>query len=334
MRNFFYTIPILFFLATVAQTGCSKDDGILWNTLAHVFRNAYENRETIRWHQKHAWKAEEFFDDPKVIALCNAIDAKDLKEIDRLVASGADANAKGKGNMTPLLWSFSEDNQEVFKRILEHGANPNVVVTSDFNTKGIHLGDSVLHFAAGMAYPNFFKYVMQHGGDPNLIDKDGDSPLKSVLRSTRSNKQEDVQLLIDAGANLDYGIDTGDTASYMSLLSGRYSITLQLLEAGASFHYFDEKKGYSFVHRIVPNPFRKKPPGDIAIAIPEEEPYRERILEWLEANGVDLAEIRKDFEIWAKGGKLSPERIAELKKRSEDELASKRAAKENKAMKE
>ena len=35
------------------------------------------------WHEKFGWKAEDYFDDPKVVALCHAIESNDLKEIDR-----------------------------------------------------------------------------------------------------------------------------------------------------------------------------------------------------------------------------------------------------------
>jgi hypothetical protein len=42
------------------------------------------------WHQKCGWKAEDYFDDPQVIALCKAIEANDLAEIDRLIAAGVD----------------------------------------------------------------------------------------------------------------------------------------------------------------------------------------------------------------------------------------------------
>ena len=62
-------------------------------------------------HQRLKWKAEDFFTDPGVISLCKAIEAKNLKEIDRLVKSGnVNVNAKGRGNMTPLLWRFPRVN--------------------------------------------------------------------------------------------------------------------------------------------------------------------------------------------------------------------------------
>ena len=82
-------------------------------------------------HQRLKWKAEDFFKDAGVVSLCKAIEAKDLREIDRLVKSGVNVNAKGRGNMTPLLWAFPMG-EEVFKRILDLGADPNVVFSENF----------------------------------------------------------------------------------------------------------------------------------------------------------------------------------------------------------
>ena len=41
------------------------------------------------WHAKHGWKAVNHFDDPEVVELCGAIEAKDLAEVKRLVNAGA-----------------------------------------------------------------------------------------------------------------------------------------------------------------------------------------------------------------------------------------------------
>ena len=61
------------------------------------------------YHQRCGWKAVDCFTDPKVIALCRAIEANDLAEMERLVQAGADVNARVKGNMTPLLWAFPDN---------------------------------------------------------------------------------------------------------------------------------------------------------------------------------------------------------------------------------
>ena len=72
-------------------------------------------------HERLKWKAENFFSDPGVISLCKAIEAKNLKEIDRLVKSGVNVNAKGRGNMTPLLWAFPMG-EKVFKKNARTGS--------------------------------------------------------------------------------------------------------------------------------------------------------------------------------------------------------------------
>ncbi len=115
-------------------------------------------------HQKYGWKAEDYFDDPQVIALCNAIETNDLKELDRLVAAGADVNSEGKGKMTPLLWAFPDNKLERFKKLLELGADPNVVIESDFDTRGgMSAGDSVTHMACKTEFPGYFEAVFKHG---------------------------------------------------------------------------------------------------------------------------------------------------------------------------
>jgi len=41
------------------------------------------------WHAKVGWKAGDYFEDPKVIALCDAIEANEVAEMKRLIAAGA-----------------------------------------------------------------------------------------------------------------------------------------------------------------------------------------------------------------------------------------------------
>ena len=116
-----------------------------------------EDRERTP-HELMGWKAEDYFEDRKVVALCKAIEADDVTELDRIVKEGADVNAKGKGNMTPLLWAFPGGKLDRFKRILEHGANPNVLITSDLGTKGqVFLpGMSVTHMACDTGFDGFW----------------------------------------------------------------------------------------------------------------------------------------------------------------------------------
>jgi hypothetical protein len=176
-------------LALLMITGCGRLVGM---------------RKTF--HQRCGWKAEDYFTDPKVIALCHAIEANDLAEMERLVQAGADVNAQGKGNMTPLLWAFPDDHLPRFKWLLEHGADPNVKIESEFNTRGFMVpGDAVTHFVCKTAFPGYFEAVFEHGGDPNLrTSRYEDVPLTLVIKGGGGgNRAEMIRKLVAIGADPD-----------------------------------------------------------------------------------------------------------------------------------
>jgi ankyrin repeat protein len=108
--------------------GCSDPAQSLIRKVAARVTNA-------PWHELHGWKAADFFTDPQVIALCDAIAANDVARMKERIAAGADVNARGKGNMTPLLWAFVDNKPERFRLLLEAGANPNVYIESDFGIR-------------------------------------------------------------------------------------------------------------------------------------------------------------------------------------------------------
>ncbi len=74
----------------------------------------------MRWHAQAGWKAEDYFQDPAVVALCKAIEDNNIKEMERLIAEGADVNALGKDGMTSLLWAFPDRKIERFACLLRH----------------------------------------------------------------------------------------------------------------------------------------------------------------------------------------------------------------------
>ena len=89
-------------------TGCKEENrkniAILTAAIKSGISQSFPDKRSF--HQRFRWNAEDFFDDPQVVALCRAIEAKDLREIDRLIAAGADANALGRDNMTPGAFSL------------------------------------------------------------------------------------------------------------------------------------------------------------------------------------------------------------------------------------
>lgn len=250
------------------------------------------------WHEKFDWTAEDYFDDPQVIALCEAIEANDLDEIDRLVAAGADVKAKGKDNMTPLLWAFPDDKPERFKKLLELGADPNVIVESDFNTKmsGILPGDSVTHLACSTWFPKHFEYVFQHGGDPNLWHREKHkTPLLLLLVGPARDKQEKVQRLIDLGANLDANKDdeyTGGRTPVMVAVSAfaQFDIALQLLEAGADYKAYKTNTNSKLIHTVALAERR------LPQCTPQQRDDYRKLVDWLEAHGESLEQAKADIE--------------------------------------
>ena len=196
-------------------------------------------------HQRSGWKAEDFFTDPKVIALCHAIEANDLAEMDRLVRAGADVNAQGKHKMTPLLWAFPDNHLPRFKWLLEHGADPNVKIESEFNTGGFMLpGDAVTHFVCKTAFPGYFDAVFEHGGDPNLRTRRyEDAPLTLVIKGGGGGDREGkIRALIAAGA--DPNMFSGQIVPTVNAVTwgGQYGLANLLLDLGAD-HRVCEKNG-------------------------------------------------------------------------------------------
>lgn len=166
--------------------------------------------------------------DPQVAALATAAQDGRVAEIDRLVAAGVDVNAKGFGRTTPLYWALRHFNKTGYSRLLEHGASPNVE-TAD--------GDSVMHFAAGWIEPEWFELALQHGGDPNLPrSRDRRAPNRTpIFDSLDGGRTEHLQLLINAGADVNRKDHEGQTPLEYAIRRGKYESAYQLLEAGADY---------------------------------------------------------------------------------------------------
>lgn len=193
------------------------------------------------FHDNFGWKAEDFFTDAKTIALCQAIEADDLKEIDRLVAAGADVNDRGTGNMTPLMWAYPDNKIARFKRLLEHGADPNVVITTNLNVpSGFQPGKSVTYISAGTWFPGYFSEVMEHGGDPNLKGPHGEMSLHAIVRGPVADKIERIRLALKHGADIN-SVDLSHRTATVAAVSwgGQYGLALSLLELGSDPNVLD-----------------------------------------------------------------------------------------------
>lgn len=219
------------------------------------------------------------FSDPEVAKLAKAAARGDVSTIDKLVDAGVDVNAKGEDGMTPLIFAYRKNSKKGFLRLLERGADPNAQDRK---------GNSAISLAASDKEDSeWLKMVLKHGGNPNLVDEidsldflRGATPLSNAAES---KNLENVELLIQAKANLDHQDQAGMTAM-MRAASFRWYVAVDtLLRAGADWR-----------------PKRKKESGGQNLAFicleykpsrkdyPKEYEYWERVLAFLKAKGVDL----------------------------------------------
>ena len=195
--------------AVLVLTGCSDPAQGLVRKVAARVTNA-------PWHEQHGWKAADFFTDPQVIALCDAIAANDVARMKKLIAAGADVNARGKGNMTPLLWAFVDNKPERFRLLLEDGANPNVYIESDFGNRQAFIpGDSVTHMASRSTFDHFWP-VFEHGGYLNWPNKEpgrrGETPVYTAIKSGAGDKKKRIACLAEVGGSLNGAPRSGGIA--------------------------------------------------------------------------------------------------------------------------
>ena len=248
-------------------------------------------------HQRCGWKAEDYFTDPQVIALCRAIEANDIVEMERLVKAGADVNAQGKDKMTPLLWAFPDNHLPRFKWLLEHGANPNVVVEGEFNSrKSISRGDSVTLMACKSSFRGYFEAVFDNGGDPNIRHTGplgfSQTPLFAVITRGSGDKAAKVRKLIDLGADMN-ALASGDTpVSQAVSWFGQYDLALMMLEAGADFRKYMENDAMRLIHVVVRMEHR------LGQYTPEQQAKFHELVKWLEDRGESYEQAKADIARW------------------------------------
>jgi ankyrin repeat protein len=211
---------------------------------------------------------EVMFPDASVRALAKAAGEGNIQKVEQLVKEGVSVNSKGTQGVTPLYWALR--NYNGFKRLLELGADPNVV----FGNGG---GGSVLHAAVGAKDDRLLKAVLQHGGNPNLIDNQlGYPPLFSALPvGVRA-----VETVLDAGANIDAQDRFGNTAAIAAAGRGRFEIVFKLLERGADYTLKD-RTGRNLADEIASVAGALRPGSDSA-------KWAAKVIEWLRAKGVEI----------------------------------------------
>ena len=286
-----------------------------------------KGREKKHWHNcgdgwlvRRKWKPEEFFDDPKVIELCHAIFKPDIAAIENLIKSGVDVNAVGIDGMNPLYWAFHQNTDpRPFEMLLNHGANPNLIVHQEEKSRiqSVPLfggGFAVVHLVSMTTYNRQFKNVLENGGDPNLVSENliRKYPPYRFLWPSTPDAVERVELLIKKGAKLDEKSNDGMSFVCLNCIGGEEE-SLQLcylaLRAGAdhSLSYKIENKDFAYwatgrteykgcyfrmIHFMALNEQKARQRRK------SEQKYYLRVLNYLEQRGESLKDAHQDLKRW------------------------------------
>ena len=203
---------------------------------------------------------------------------------------GADVNYVGKDNITPLFATLSSLNLQGFKRLLEHGADPNIATSK---------GDSVIWLVAmggdtSQETLPMLDLCLQHGADPNWVFHkkyqepnhthfDDGRPLIIALIMHNELAIEALKLLLNAGADINIKDENGNNALWYAA-SGHYEILLFLLQRGADYKSLNPR-GRNFIGNLEESPTVSF--GDEKDMAKQKE-WKRKVIAFLKEKGIEV----------------------------------------------
>ena len=160
--------------------------------------------------------------------LINAVNKRELVEVQELIAAGANVNKANKDSITPLLIASANGHTEVVKALLD-------TPTIDVN-KTHRNGATPLLMASTNGHKEVVKALLEKPDiDINKANKDGFTPL--LMASTNGHKEVVKALLENPDIDINKANEDGYTPLLLAGFGGHTIIARELLEAGASITY-------------------------------------------------------------------------------------------------
>lgn len=136
--------------------------------------------------------------------------------------------------LTLLELAVRKDKYNAAEMLVKHGANPNI--------RNYHDGNNALIEAAHKYDTSkFLKLLLSHGGDPNDVnysEKVKNFPPTTALITAAFTNLENVRLLADAGADVNYKTPIGNTVlKQAALMNQVFIVRYLLIEKKAEFNY-------------------------------------------------------------------------------------------------
>ena len=226
-------------------------------------------RERLRLHSILYMSLDRMFPDRWVRTLASAAARGRIGRVDELLAEGVDPNTRGTSGATPLWWAFRKRNLDGFVRLLEAGADPNLVMGISDTT--------VMHEAVLPDDLRFLQAALAHGGDPDVREGNlNATPAFETIVAVKPGDVRALEMLMAAGADLEAEDEDGYTLAMGA--DNRPDILYELLIRGA-----DYRKTYPNGDTLL---------GDVsrfcAKAQPKWQVHCRKVIEWLARQGVEL----------------------------------------------
>jgi uncharacterized protein len=245
-------------------------------------------------HYVSADVAKECFPDKNVAELAVSAARGDLQHIDGLLSRGANPNTRGKNGMTPIVWAMQAKNKAAFKYLLDHGGRPDYYVeTHSFMLPEME-GRSLIGIAArNSSDSDWLRTLLKHGANPNLVcpkwgdqgDVDFSAGTTPLFDAIDSGCIENVDLLIQAGADINHQDNFGNTPMIHGAMIGNFSMVLRLLEASADHRIRNNDGNYLAYFAAI-----NEGPVDTKVETSREA---NKVIALLEQKGVDMGRARK-----------------------------------------
>ncbi len=155
--------------------------------------------------------------------LIKAIDDHDVNAVERMIASKANLNEISvDGVITPLREALAERMEDVAKRLVEAGADPNFVPAE---------GHTALMIAGWYCEEGAVLFLLNHKANVNAIDADGYTALMHGANSCEAGRI--IAILLRAGADPKIRAKNGDTALTTAAFYGDEPAVILLVSTGA-----------------------------------------------------------------------------------------------------
>lgn len=156
-----------------------------------------------------------------------AIRADDRAAVVAALRAGADVNARGIHNVTPLMMAVDELKRQAVAELIARGANPNL--KADDGAGAVSLAVENYREA-----PDILFALMKAGGDPNTRRPDNDPVIKRFLNDRNC---EFIRHMKNWGGDLNVVTRGGDPIITVAGLVDDWDIVWCLIELGARYDY-------------------------------------------------------------------------------------------------